>query len=121
MGRKLGTGEPGGGAAGEGEEHGVGGPNHGAASDGELELPEKVGPEAAPAHADTSRHRDGRAAAVALAARGGDREPDQPLLRSIFPGGRGQRGPQEVAAMAIRKLGLSGSWSRPNNSKMAGP
>jgi hypothetical protein len=91
MGRTLGSSGPGGGAAGEGEEHGVCGAHHGVAGDGELELPEQVGPEALAAHADTPWGRDGRAAA--LAARGGsrarDRGPAHPLFWSIIHGAPG--------------------------------
>jgi hypothetical protein len=104
MGRTLGSSGPGGGAAGEGEEHGVGGAHHGVASDGKLEFPKQVSPEALAAHADTSRDRDGRAAAVALAARGGsrarDREPAHTLFQSIIHGapGGGAVGPAAGAA-----------------------
>lgn len=101
----MGSNGPGGWAAGEGEEHGVGGAHHGVTGDGELELPEQVGPEALAAHGGTSRRRDGRAAAVALAARsgrraGGDREPAQPLLRSTIHGARGGRAVGPTASTA---------------------
>lgn len=68
-----------------------------------------MGPEALPAHSSAPGRRDSRAAAVALAARGGgDREPGHPLRRSVLLGARGGAGGGTVRPAARASAGGDG-------------